>query len=47
VSSRQDFFDNPDIEEAGTLLEGKANPRPWTDDYSNLFRVIGSGFMDE
>jgi hypothetical protein len=40
VSGRQEFFDSPDIKEAGKLLEQATHPPVWTDDYSNLFSVL-------
>ncbi len=40
VSGRQEFFDSPDIKQAGKLLERATHLPVWTDDYSNLFGVF-------
>ncbi|HEV2491855.1 MAG TPA: fused MFS/spermidine synthase [Terriglobia bacterium] len=40
VSDRQDFFANPLISESTQSIEVPHRVRLWTDDYSNLFRVL-------
>jgi len=40
VSERQDFFANPLIDESAESIKVQPRVRLWTDDYSNLFRVL-------
>jgi hypothetical protein len=39
VSGRREFFDDPEVREASKPLAQTTSPA-WTDDYSNLFRVL-------
>lgn len=40
VSSRQGFFDQPEIKQAVQKIAPIAGLRTWTDDYSNLYRIL-------
>ena len=40
VSSRPGFFDQPEIKSAGEKIEPIRGLRTWTDDYSNLFKIL-------
>lgn len=40
VTDRSELFDAPEIREAASPLEGKRGLRLWTDNYSNLFRIL-------
>jgi SAM-dependent methyltransferase len=40
VSSRAGFFDQPEIKSAGEPIKPIAGLRPWTDDYSNLYKIL-------
>lgn len=40
VSARGEFFENPAVRKAGTPVNFKKGLRLWTDDYSNLFRIL-------
>lgn len=40
VSDRPDFFSNPLIRESTESIKVRPSVRLWTDDYSNLFRVL-------
>jgi len=40
VSGDRRWFDRPAIKEAGKPIAGKEDVRLWTDDYSNLFRIL-------
>jgi hypothetical protein len=40
MTSRRGFFDLPSIAAAATLIDPLPGLRPWTDDYSNLYRIL-------
>jgi hypothetical protein len=40
VTSRPGFFELPDILRAGRPIDPLPGLRMWTDDYSNLFRIL-------
>jgi SAM-dependent methyltransferase len=40
VSSRPGFFDQPEIRDADEKIEPIHGLRPWTDDYSNLYKIL-------
>ena len=40
VGGDRQFFQKPVISEGGTKLAGRSDLRLWTDDYSNLFRIL-------
>ena len=40
VSSRPGFFDQPEIKDADEKIEPIQGLRPWTDDYSNLYKIL-------
>jgi hypothetical protein len=40
VTSRPGFFDLPEIVAAAGTIKVVAGLRMWTDDYSNLYRVL-------
>jgi hypothetical protein len=40
VSGDARFFGRPALKEAGGTLAAREGVRPWTDDYSNLFRIL-------
>ena len=40
MTSRQRFFDLPAIAAAATLIDPIPGLRPWTDNYSNLYRIL-------
>jgi SAM-dependent methyltransferase len=40
VSSRPGFFEQPEIQGAGQKIEPIRGLRPWTDDYSNLYKIL-------
>ncbi|HWF09859.1 MAG TPA: fused MFS/spermidine synthase [Bryobacteraceae bacterium] len=40
VSSRAGFFDQPEIRNAGEPIKPIAGLRTWTDDYSNLYKIL-------
>jgi hypothetical protein len=40
VSSRPGFFDQPEIKGAAEKIPPISGLRPWTDDYSNLYKIL-------
>jgi spermidine synthase len=40
VSSRPGFFDQPEIKSASQKIKPVPGLRSWTDDYSNLYRIL-------
>jgi hypothetical protein len=40
VSSRPGFFDQPEIRKSDSKIEPIAGLREWTDNYSNLYRIL-------
>jgi hypothetical protein len=40
VSSRPGFFEQPEIKEAAAKISPIAGLRTWTDDYSNLYKIL-------
>jgi spermidine synthase len=40
LSQEDTFFNDPEVSAASRVLNGSADTRLWTDDYSNLFQVI-------
>jgi hypothetical protein len=40
VTARPGFFDQPDIRKAAAKIPPIAALRPWTDDYSNVYRIL-------
>ena len=40
VSSRPGFFEQPEIKDAGEQIEPIRGLRTWTDDYSNLYKIL-------
>jgi hypothetical protein len=40
VSGDRGFFEKPDVKNAGTAPKSSSGLRMWTDDYSNLFRIL-------
>ena len=46
VADSPEFFQSPLIAPAAALIRPKKNLRIWTDDYSNLFRVLGNSFQN-
>jgi len=40
VTSRPGFFEQPEIKKAASKIPPIAALRPWTDDYSNVYRIL-------
>ena len=40
VSSRPGFFEQPEIKDADEKIEPIRGLRTWTDDYSNLYKIL-------
>jgi hypothetical protein len=40
VSSRPGFFDQPEIKSAAVKIDPIPGLRMWTDDYSNLYKIL-------
>jgi hypothetical protein len=40
VTSRPGFFEQPEIKKAAKAIQPIAALRPWTDDYSNIYRIL-------
>jgi len=40
VSSRPGFFEQPEIQDAGQKIDPIRGLRTWTDDYSNLYKIL-------
>ena len=40
VSSRPGFFEQPEIKDAAEKIEPIRGLRTWTDDYSNLYKIL-------
>ena len=40
VTSRKGYFDQPDFKDVATKIEPIAGLRAWTDDYSNLYKIL-------
>jgi hypothetical protein len=40
IPKRPDFFENPLLHEAAGEIRSRKSLRLWTDDYSNLFRIL-------
>jgi SAM-dependent methyltransferase len=46
VTESPEFFQRPLIAPAAEVIRPRKNLRIWTDDYSNLFRVLGNSFQN-
>ena len=40
VTNRDGFFDRPEIRRVANLIDPITGFRMWTDDYSNLFKIL-------